>query len=107
MLKKYCITIYTGQSLTKYIKSKFVPNIAFVLPSTNISGGVLVALKHLRFLKKAGYDAFIINEDRKQGYLAFETRWRIASTASMHDTVFEGTIDKRRGDYVGNCKIFI
>ena len=51
-VKKYCITIYTGQSLTKYIKSKFVPNIAFVLPSTNISGGVLVALKHLRFLKK-------------------------------------------------------
>ncbi len=91
-VKKYCITIYTGQSLTKYIKSKFVPNIAFVLPSTNISGGVLVALKHLRFLKKAGYDAFIINEDRKQGYLAFENDE--LPVLSMHDTVFEGTIDK-------------
>ena len=90
--KKNCITIYTGKHLADYIQKKFVPNIGFVLPSTNISGGVMVALKHLTFLKRAGYDVFIINEDRKNGYLSFEDEE--IPVLSMNDTAFEGSIDK-------------
>lgn len=90
--KKNCITICTGKQLAEYVRSKYVPNIAFILPSTNISGGVLVALKHLLFLKKAGYDTLIINEDRKNGYLSFEDEK--LPVIPMRDTVFEGTIDK-------------
>lgn len=91
-VKENCLTIYTGKRLADFVRSKYVPNIAFVLPSTNISGGVLVALRHLIFLKKAGFDAFIINEDRKNGYLSFENEE--IPVISMIDTTFEGSIDK-------------
>lgn len=91
-VKKNCVTIYTGQKLANYIRGKMTTNVAFILPSTNISGGVLVALKHLLFLKKAGYDAFIINEDRKNGYLSFEDEK--LPVLSMKDTEFEGMLDK-------------
>lgn len=91
-VKENCITIYTGKNLAEYIQKKFVQNIAFILPSTNTSGGVLVALKHMSFLKKAGRDVFIINEDRKNGYLSFEDEK--IPVLSMEDTTFEGKIDK-------------
>lgn len=57
------VTTYTGLGLYNYIQSKLKKNIAFVMPSTNISGGVNVAIKHCNILKKAGYDAFFINMD--------------------------------------------
>ncbi|MCR1957764.1 glycosyltransferase [Thomasclavelia ramosa] len=63
----YCIkkkvTTYTGRGLAEYIESKLARNIAFVLPTTNISGGVNVVLKHISILKKHGYDVFVINND--------------------------------------------
>jgi|GEM_PF-1939869 len=37
------------------------PNVAFVLPSTDISGGVNVVLKHADILQKNGYDVTLIN----------------------------------------------
>ena len=57
------VTTYTGLGLYNFIQSKLKKNIAFVLPTTNISGGVNVAIKHCNILKKAGYDAFFINMD--------------------------------------------
>ena len=57
------VTTYTGLGLYNYIQSRLKKNIAFVMPSTNISGGVNVAIKHCNILKKAGYDAFFINMD--------------------------------------------
>lgn len=65
VLKK-CTTVYTSQPLYNYIKSKMTPNIAFVLPSLQISGGVLVTVKHCLMLRKAGYDVLIINEDTSE-----------------------------------------
>lgn len=62
-VKKKKVTTYTGLGLYNYIQSKLNKNIAFVMPSTNISGGVNVAIKHCNILKKAGYDAFFINMD--------------------------------------------
>jgi len=90
-VKENCVTIHTGRKLAEYIRSKFVENVAFVLPSTNISGGVLVALRHMKFLKERGYDVFIVNEDRKNGYFSFEEE--VFPVLSMKDTLFEGIID--------------
>lgn len=58
------ITTYTGYPLSKFISSKLPKTIAFVLPTTNISGGVNVILKHCSILKKAGINVFIINCDK-------------------------------------------
>lgn len=57
------VTTYTGHGLAKFIKSKLNRNIAFVLPSTNVSGGVNVIIKHINILKNNGYDVSIINMD--------------------------------------------
>ncbi len=60
---EHCLTINSGLPLCEYIRKKMTPNIAFVLPSTEIGGGVLVVLKHCCILKKAGYDVVIINDN--------------------------------------------
>ena len=57
------ITTYTGFKLVKFIESKLNKNIAFILPSTNISGGVNVVLKHCDILRKNGWDSMVINMD--------------------------------------------
>jgi len=53
--------ITSGKILADFIKSKLNKNYCFVLPSTNISGGILVALKHAIILKNKGYDVTILN----------------------------------------------
>ncbi len=62
-VRKHCVTIYSGYPFSQFIKRQMTPNIAFVLPSTQTSGGVLVALKHATVLRDAGYDVLILNED--------------------------------------------
>lgn len=54
-------TISTGNSIAEYIMEHLRPNVAFVLPSTDISGGVNVVLKHADILIKYGYDVSLIN----------------------------------------------
>jgi len=57
------VTTYSGYPLAKFISSKLPRTVAFVLPTTNISGGVNVIIKHCNILKNAGINAFIINSD--------------------------------------------
>lgn len=57
------VTTYSGRGLADYIESKLARNIAFVLPSTNISGGVNVVLKHSDILRRHGWDVTVINMD--------------------------------------------
>lgn len=58
--EKY-ITTYSGKGLVDFIESKLAPNIGMVLPSTNVSGGVMVAMKHCHILREHGYDVTILN----------------------------------------------
>lgn len=67
--KEKCVTLYTGLPLAKFVKEMFAPNIAFVLPALNISGGIMVAFEHCKALREAGYDVTIINDDFD------ESRW--------------------------------
>jgi len=53
--------IRSGKGISDFIKSNMTPNISFIIPAANISGGLLVALKHATILKKAGYDVNMIN----------------------------------------------
>ncbi|MDD7770537.1 glycosyltransferase [Suipraeoptans intestinalis] len=61
--KEHCLTLYTGFRFANYIRRKFHPNVAFVLPALNISGGIMVALEHCKVLYEAGYDVVLINDD--------------------------------------------
>lgn len=55
--------ITSGHTVADFIKSKLNKNIMFIIPSANISGGVMVATKHAAILKKHGYDVSLLNTD--------------------------------------------
>lgn len=59
------VTTYSGRGLAEFILSKLRKNICFVLPSTNVSGGIMVAIKHAIILKKNGYDVTMINLNKQ------------------------------------------
>ena len=58
-------TVYTGYTLASFIRERLARNIGFVLPSTDISGGVIVAVKHADILRKAGWDVTLIDSVSK------------------------------------------
>jgi len=55
------VTTFSGKGVADFIMSKLHKNACFVLPSTNVSGGIMVAIKHGLILKKHGYDVTMIN----------------------------------------------
>ncbi|CAH0438853.1 glycosyltransferase [Clostridium neonatale] len=87
-----CITTYTAYAFAKYIRSKMIPNVAFVLPSVQTSGGVLVVLKHCLILKEAGYDVLILNEGFENKNLEFEGKEILCF--SKHEVEIHGSFDK-------------
>lgn len=58
------LTTTSGRGLAEFIYSKLRKNICFVVPSTNVSGGIMVAMKHAIILKRHGYDVTMINIDK-------------------------------------------
>lgn len=54
-------TVHTSHNLAGFVRSKLARNVAFVVPSTDISGGVNVALKHADILRANGWDVTIID----------------------------------------------
>lgn len=89
--REHCVTLYTGHPLTEYILRKRTPNIAFVLPSVEISGGILVALKHCVFLQDAGWDVLLLNETPDTEWLTFEGH--TFPVLSRHHHLFVGRLD--------------
>lgn len=55
-------TIETSGHLARFINSKLRRSIAFVLPTTDISGGVTVALKHADVLRNDGWNVTIFDD---------------------------------------------
>ena len=91
VVKNY-ITTYTGGKLANFIKENRSSNVAFILPSLEISGGIMVALKHACFLKQKGLDVFVINDNIKtKSEIKFEkTKFPVLSTKNAD---FFGRID--------------
>lgn len=58
-------TTTTRYDLADFIKSKLARNLAFVLPSTDISGGINVIFKHVDILRKYGWDVTLIDNISK------------------------------------------
>ncbi|MDQ8733036.1 glycosyltransferase [Paenibacillus sp. LHD-38] len=61
-----CVTAYTGYELFDFIESRLNDNICFVLPSTQVSGGVNVVIKHCNILRNAGLDVLILSMGEEQ-----------------------------------------
>ena len=91
-VREHGCTISTGKPLADYLRKKMKPNVAMVLPSLQISGGVLVALKHCLMLQEAGYDVTLLNEGVEQEDVLCEGRKIFA--VSLRETGLHGRIDK-------------
>ena len=59
------VTTTSGKGLADFIQSKLRKNVCFVVPSTNISGGVMVAIRHAIMLRNNGYDVTLININKE------------------------------------------
>lgn len=91
--KQNCVTLYTGFGLAQFLKSMFAPNVAFVVPALNISGGIMVAFEHCKILHEAGYDVTIINEDldNREWQEFQEIKFPVLPRKDYH---FPGSFDK-------------
>lgn len=89
---KKCVTVYTGFPLVKFIKKYMTPNIAFILPSLNISGGIMVALWHAVMLQDAGMDVTLFNVDNSIQWCTFKEHQ--IPVMSQNLRLVEGRIDK-------------
>ena len=83
-IKNY-VTTYTGRGLAEFISSKLAKNIAFVLPSTNISGGVNVVFKHCEILRRNGWDVMAINMDKSDENIVGEDGETNVISGVKHD----------------------
>lgn len=61
------VTCGTGAPLARFIRERQTPNVAIVFPGLDISGGVLVALKHAAMLHAAGADVTLVAPDVSLG----------------------------------------
>lgn len=87
-----CTTVYNGYSFAKYIITHRKPNLMFVMPSVQISGGVLVILKHAAILQSAGVDVTLITQGQETGYV--EKDGAVLPVLSDKNNLYYGTFDK-------------
>ncbi|WP_041138609.1 glycosyltransferase [Beduini massiliensis] len=87
-----CTTIYNGYKFAKYIIDNRRPNLMFVMPSVQISGGVLVILKHAAILQSAGIDVTLITQGQETGYV--DKDGAILPVLSDKNNLYYGTFDK-------------
>jgi len=72
IVRKENVTAYTGMGLARFLESKLKENILFILPSTNISGGVNVVKKHCNILRNHGYDVTVLSMDFDDDNMLYE-----------------------------------
>lgn len=91
--KENCTSVYTASKFASYIKKIMNPNIVFILPVLQISGGALVILKHCEIAKSAGYDVTLINQGNEADKYV-EKDGSIINVVSLRDVAISATIDK-------------
>lgn len=71
-VKNNCLTLYSGKRIADFIKEKMKPSVVFVFPSTEISGGIMVALKHASILQDKGYNVTIIADNPSLDWMEYD-----------------------------------
>ncbi len=87
-----CTTVYNGYKFAKYISEHRHPNLMFVMPSVQISGGVLVILKHAAILQSAGVDVTLITQGQETGFI--DKDGATLPVLSDKNNLYYGTFDK-------------
>ena len=71
-VKENCLTIYSGIRIARYIREKMPKTAVFSLPSTEISGGIMVALRHASILQDEGYDVTLHADKPTLEWMTYE-----------------------------------
>lgn len=90
---EHAITVETGLPLANYLRSRMKPNLMMCLPSLQISGGVLVAIRHCQMLARAGVDVTIVS-DAPNDDTDVEVEGQKVFVLYSMKTKFLGSIDK-------------
>lgn len=98
---KNCTSIYASMNISKIFNEVVKPNILFLLPSVETSGGVLVVAKHCTILQDAGYDVTILNEDT--GEDSIEVDGHCIPVISVASTDVHMAIDKAVASLWSTC----
>lgn len=88
------LTCGTGTRLARFIAGVQKPNVAVILPSLNVSGGILVALRHALILHEAGYDVTLVGNNIEEDGEWFEFRGVRFPVLSRDVGAFRGRFDK-------------
>lgn len=102
---EHCTSVYAGTKYSDYIYSKMRPNIVFILPVIQISGGALVVLKHSSMLQQCGYDVTIFN-DGYEKVIELEQDGNIFPVISKKDIRIKAFIDKCVTTLWSTCDFF-
>lgn len=92
-------TVYNSYPLADFIRQKLARNIGFVLPSTDISGGVIVALKHADILRRSGWDVTLLDgvsrHALKLANKTYHYRYDLPgfNVVRLHETKMKGFFD--------------
>lgn len=96
---RHCTTLYSCSNLKRIVNECITTNIAFILPSLQISGGILVAIKHGCYLQDAGFDVSYIGTREDDSWIKFEEHEfpvldRYVQNSQLDDCLFLGWFDK-------------
>ena len=85
-------TVFSGKGLSDYLRSRMTENLVMVLPSIQIGGGMLVALKHCEMLMDSGIDVTVFNDGFEEDDITYDgRRFFVISTK---ETQIHASIDK-------------
>ncbi len=70
--EKHCVTFSNNYGLEQFVRSKLKKTALLFLPSTEISGGIMVALRHMKYLKESGYNVSILASNPSQTWMEYE-----------------------------------
>ena len=93
-----CTTVGNAASIRSIVQQELTSNVAFVMPSMNTSGGVLVAMRHAAALQDSGLDVFFANSDDSAKWLEvfghkFPVLNRCVPSGKLDDCPFLAYID--------------
>ncbi len=70
--KTNCLTMYTGVAIRDYVLHKEKTTAVVFLPSTEISGGIMVALKHAAIMQKNGVNVTILAMNPSKQWMEYD-----------------------------------
>lgn len=80
-------TIGAAMGIGDFVRSKLKKNIGFVLPSTDISGGVNVVIKHADILQKNGWDVTLFDAVDAKMFKRSSKQYQYRETIPGHNVI--------------------